>query len=494
MFSKQDHENWQAKLDQPRCILVLMQGWNGFNVQDFYFSSVPYQTKATDSIKIGFDARLDEDFTLNYAVPFLGETRQDSGMGDFILDNADGKFDYWIDCYFKGYPIHIAWGDPNWELEQFLVNPLLLNGVIENVEFVDDNKISVKFADQIGNLNKPIHEITISNDVQNESVRGTFSPLAFGHIRNAEPILLDAHEQGGRYKWHTGQVEGIISLKDRGVELIENIDFTAENQKGEFVLHSPATGSLTLDGKGAKDVVFPETITQIAFFLISNELPNSQIDTGFANVEDTKPYQAGLYFVDKTNLLDVLDALFTSIGGFYFSDLGVMKAGLIVDPVSQASMGILKDAIDISVKPLGEVYWRLKLGYNKNNKTQSESDLAPTVSTDMKASVKDEYLTVVSEDQAVKTIYKRAIEGEQQNTCLISKQDAQAEANAQLNIRKKTRFEVTATFQNAPLSILVGTIWTLYDQRYGLRSGKNIQLLKITKKLTTNEVQITGWF
>ena len=151
----EQHRAWQNNPDAARVILVVATAYDidAAVLRTFYLSSIPFQTKSGDSITAGFDPRLAGDFEISYRIPFLGESRGDSGLGSLQIANGDGALDSWLYYAWGGRSLTVLWGDPTWGYDDFAVAPLL-QGFADRIAVNDDSTLELFFTAITGELNR----------------------------------------------------------------------------------------------------------------------------------------------------------------------------------------------------------------------------------------------------------------------------------------------------------------------------------------------------
>jgi hypothetical protein len=469
--------------------------------QAFYLSTVPYASKANDvDPDKYFDPVLDDDLTITYGVPFFEDGRIESGFGDISITNVDHVLDQWMGYDFGGRELIILWGDPAWSLEDFLVKPLLI-GKVASFQFEGD-KIVIKAGDKSEILNRPVSEALVVDATPNvTNTIGQNLPLTYGRPFQIEPICIDSTDK--IYQWSQGTSDNSVApvVYDSGVSGVgHTVDYA--NSKITLTGGAPA-GKITIEANGVDGTTYLTTVADIVENLVTAQgdstrrLSAADIDTAsFAQINTDVPYEIATYIQEKQNLLDELDWLLLPLGCFWYFDHGVMFLGRIEDPSSGTPVGEINSSMttEINVSPLNTRRWRTRLGYKRNWSVQEEGSLGAAVSLSDKQNLSTEYQLATYTDSSVKTTALNAIDAEPLNTALMIKADAEMEAQRQQTILGSQCYSVELSVVGAPLSILPGQVWTIYDDFYGLSAGKKIQILEIEKNLLDGTMTIKGWY
>lgn len=421
----QQYKDWLASYNKERCILVQMTGYPvaGGSETTFYLSNRNFITEPTDSpANIIFQPKLlnsSLDFTRE--ISFLDSPRGDSSYGNLSIDNTDGSLDSWLNYSFAGRQIKIMIGDPKWPYADFNVLPFLV-GTIETVEFSDFYTFSVTIRDKIGLLDKAINSNTMpSGPKKNEPV-----PLAFGYVRNIEPVMLN--ENALTYKFSDGAVSGVVDVYDNGVVLTPSTGYSVDLANATITLTAQPVGTITLDAKGlTSGGVFLETASTIVNHILTTYGGLVAGDINSDSFSNLPSYPIGLYLTQRENLLDILDKIFEGVGCSYFFNFdGKFTAVRLTTPANPVATiydySRVKDTLQI--KALPPPHWRYRLGYEKNYTVQEADKLAGSV-TNTNASDRTrvgwlgaEYRVLTKEDSQVLTAYKNAIDGEQVETVI----------------------------------------------------------------------------
>jgi hypothetical protein len=493
---------WVADPDAERIILMRLKAWTGAAESSFYISSAPFASSPDDADpdKV-FNPVLDSSLTVKYAIPFFEEGQTESGFGEINIDNTDHSLDAWIDYDFGGRELLILWGDPAWTLDDFMVKPLI-KGRTAKFSF-EGNQIVIAAADKSELLNRPVSEALVTQPTYPNvaATVGQNLPLTYGRPSQIEPICIDSTNK--IYQWSQGASDSSLAptVYDSGVA----ISPSAINYSNSTVTVSGTPeGKITADANGVDGTTYLTTVADIVKDLVTNQgdsarrlNPSTEIDaTSFSQMNTDVPYAIATYITEKQNLLDELDWLLLPLGCFWFFDGDVMHLGRIEDPSGATSLGNLDGTVitDINVSPLNTKRWRTRLGYLKNWSVSDENALAASLSVEVKQGLSTEYRIAVAENTSVKTNSLNAIDADILNTAIVNKTDAETEAARQQAILEQQCYAVELELIAAPLTMLPGQVWTVYDQDYGFSSGRKVQILELEKDLLENTMTLKGWF
>ena len=507
-LTEQEYLNWLKHPHKERCLLVVLDGYNLTTdlIETFYLSNMSYQTSPTDTPpNIAFNPCLKGDPFFSHSIPFY-TPRGDTDIGNIEIDNVDASFDSWLSYSFAGRSVKIYMYDATASFDDFSTFPII-DGVVDDVEFENTETINVKIKNWMYKIDKPIQEILLTSPSPSENEP---YPICYGLTRNISPVLIDPNEKGGRYTVNNGQIDDILNIYDNGVLLSPpSASYIKYNSLGEFVLKKRPVGTVTADIQGIYNTTWLTSIANIIEHIVLNfgELTASEIEnTSFSDFDTDRPYTVGIYIKERQNILDILDELLNSVGGYYVGSRdGKLRIGYIKDPSLNTPVayfgGVGNDLIidnSISIKKLNEVEWRTTLGYQRNWTVQTADQLAGSINDpdfadkEKVAWLGKQSLTVTIETVAVKTKYLNSIEPEKYETLLDIEVDAQTEADYRHLILSAQRRMVTFTVFTTPLQLNAGDVVYIEYDRFNL--ARNIQILQMKDYYTLGLVEISGWF
>lgn len=512
----ENYLNWLNNPENRRCLLCVGNYHDDGNVlRTFYFASEPFESSPMDSIpNTYFENRIIGSPYITRSIPFFENGRGDDDFGGLEFDNSDYELDTWQRYQFRGRGLLLLLGDASWSYDDFLILPLLRGVFAAKPEF-DNDTISVEIRDIIGLLDGPIQSNLLASGPHAEEP----IPLSYGYIQNAKPLCIN--ENTHEYQFHDGQIAAIDDVFDKGLPVSKTIDLNT----GKFTLTSRPQGSVTCTGTGAS----PNGTTLLKLADIARDIicrigplddPNDLDTDAFDALNVAVSYTDwGMYIPTRENRLDVLDLLFGSVGAYYLPNQeGKITCGQIVDPFNETPIlefeSIRREISflsgheiqDVKVKPLESPQWRTKINYQRNWNTQSDGDIAGSISDPSYPDVnrvewlktewrmtKQENLAVVPENNGTK-LYELVTEPDASDCYVDSLSTANAIAQYKQNILEQQRQLLSAMIPAMPSWLLPGQIIKITDSRYGLETGKNIQLLSTKIFPLENKMEIEGWF
>lgn len=152
-------------------------------------------------------------------------------VGDLLINNADGEFDYLIDLAMDGSEIRVYVGDETWARSDFVH---LYTALALKVDIPAKKTIRIDLRDPGLLLNKSIGgTVTVGGTGPNAN---QFRPLIFGFVHQIEPVLVDAATSKYAFA-DTGTNTECVAVRNDGVA----VSFT-DNGDGTFTLAVPPSG------------------------------------------------------------------------------------------------------------------------------------------------------------------------------------------------------------------------------------------------------------
>ena len=300
-------------------------------------------------------------------------------------------------------------------------------------------------------------------------------PLVFGECHNVTPLLIDG--AGLRFQVHAGALAAIDEVRDNGRPVLATVNVAT----GTFSLAAAPAGTITASVRGdMPGTTYGNTVANLVyrivtgFGVLANRFTSADLDLNSLNTFETAhPQPVGLYLTDRSNILSVCQQLCATLG----AQLAMTRAGLlrIVQlnfPPLDTPVAIRRSSqIDRTLTIVGRttVAAAVKLNYVKNWTVQA--GLQTAIPAEHKEMFSQEWFTVTSADAAVQAIYKLNAEPVATDTVLLTRADAQVEAERRLAVLKQVRttyrFEGTA----AHLELELGQAVTLFSNRFNLTGG-----------------------
>lgn len=492
-ISDPQYLDWLKKDGTSRALLIEADSYSG-GVTTHYMSNRSYRTKPGDvppnqpyddivSVMPAFTANLSELFT-GASIP---------SYGDVDITNESGVRDVWVTYAWDGRPIRVYLGDHmdlNWRKGDFR---LLVSGTVQDIITKDGGTIlSLRMRDKTGLLNVPIQTTLVGGTTANKDRP---VPLTFGQCYNIEALLIDAATH--KYQPHDGNTEDVVSVREGG----NNTGFTEQLSAGTFTLTGSPTLSIKCDVKGAKPSgVYLTKCADIIQHIITTrtQLTIADVDTAnFTAFNTTCPQTLGLYVGDRRNVIDVLDDLVTSLGGFWtFSRTGLLQLGRLEDPVGATSV-LDFGPDDIPVRSMRIVGRQIPisqylLGYKRNWSPQADGLAGSVVEADRAAFAAD-YLISKAVDASVETAHLLARKPERVGTLLVDPTESATETARRLALWGVIRTTYEVDTYMAPFSLNLGQVVRITHPRYGFQAGVKAVVVGISEYPTRGRARLTVW-
>ena len=468
--------------------------------------------------------------------------------GDIIISNELFAFDDWLDYAWDGRRVTLLYGDSSWPKADFRT---ILSGTIAEVTSDSSSTLKMSIRDKQWMLNVPVQSklvgepelvsgttykvsdsavtsidsvwdngtlLTLTSQYTVDVANGRFTlvspavgrvtaaftdnngnasigsviPLCFGQCFNVTPIQINASLL--KYQVHDGPIEAITAVRDNGVP----VPYTVNLSTGTFILTYSPVGVVTADVKGAKPSTYLTKVGDIVNHIVTTrtELTSGDIDsTSLSAFITLCPQLIGLYLSGRANVIDVIDKLITSVGGWYsFNRSGKLILGRMDVPSGTTSSELVADDIifgGLSLSSQSMATATERIGYSKNYTIQNTT--AGSLTPSEKLSYYQPIKIVSANNQSVRTTHLLAIEPDLKETLLVTQSNAQAEANRLLGIWQIPRKTFTVECIISPLTINLGDVVLLTHPRYGLSDGKLLRVIGIRESVTTRRIALTLW-
>lgn len=515
-----------ALFDNPleqRILLVELQPYDVVNttVVTRYLASEQYITEPTDTpANTNYKAVIQDGVRFRremYAGATVGgRSIPDRGSITIINTkegNAAARFEEWLD------PNKFTWDNRSCCIyliakgDTHANKTMIFDGVIDGISF-EENTITFRLRSKEHLLDRLIQEKRYAgtgDDEGNSTVENLPVPLCFGQCFNIEPLLIDPAQQ--IFQFHDGAIQAIDAVRDKGVALTatNNVatyaalksespssgQYATSTQLGLIKAGGTLAGRLTADVRGSTlGGTYSALFGSISSYIVQTYATITSVDSSAISAMDVLADETiGIYIKDDRNILDVLDEMANSVGGFYgFNRAGQFDVGRLDAPASTPDLSISEtDIIDnsLSLRTLGVPVWKLNCLYKRNFTPQSRDELAGGVSESNRQAYGLKYLTETSSDAAVKTKFLNALEVDIP-TNIFSSADAAAFAQNRREFYDDKLQIVQADTNLKPLNIELNQTVKITHPRFNLENGKNFVIIGFTEDYLTGRVQITG--
>jgi hypothetical protein len=487
-----------AWLADPTAIFTfLVEATVGVNGSDatIYLSNSEYRTGPSDT-----PANVNYNPIANIGVLFTEQLSLDSndasiGAGQLEIDNTDGTLDAWLNpaiYVWANRPIKVYIGDVRWPRTDFQT---AFVGVVSDIAPSGRQKLVLKLRDKLQQLNTPISDITMSNGTK---YKDDLIPLPFGEVHNITPAPEDSAAL--KYRVGRGQIESVIEVRDNGVPLTGASAPTIDLTVGRITLNATPAGTITASVQGDKlGGTYYYTCASIIKQIVKNygdstkRFTDADIDlSNFATFDAAHLQPMGIWCSDRTNVLEVCQALAGSIGAqMYVNSKGQLSLIQLATVQSGTPIVVTQaDMVAHSLTPTTRTaaVASVKLGYCKNWTVQDTLlSGIPQAHKDLYAK---EWLTSVKTDATIQASYKLSAQPTQQDTMLLTGADADVEAQRLLDLWKMPR--VVYEFEGLPqlFTLELGQRITVYNSRYGMSAGVNGTIVSLTRNWSNRRIKV----
>jgi len=410
-------------------------------------------------------------------------------ISEIEFSNEDGALDAWLGDIWDNRPARAYIGDPRWPRAEFR---LVFSGVVATMAPKGRSGLALSLRDQLQRLNTPMTESTLGGTGQN---RDRILPLTFGEVHNITPLLADPATL--EYMVHASGIERIIEVRDNGVP----VSFTALAGTGKFRLNQQSYGTITVSVQGDKfGGVYRNTAAALIRRIVTgygkagDRFTDADLDlASFDAFEAAHPQPLGIYLPDRTNVLVACRQLAASLGAQILPDaLGKLRIvkldlGTLANPVPVGP----EQMVDKTLAPAkrSEVAAAVKLGFCRNHTEQAE--LATTIPQAHKDLFATAWLECLKADEAVKAAYRLDAAPAMEETALLQRVDAEAEAQRRLALWKLPRtvyqFEGTADLMQ---SLQLGRAVRLPAERFALGGANTGVVISLSPNWTAGRVNV----
>ena len=328
-----------ANPDLPRAYLAKVSAWDtvGSAVVSYYFSS-----GSDKPLYDGFlwRARL---LTVLDISSSLGDLHDPSGTmsgGRIEVSAGDGDLDALRAHVWEGHPVIVYMGDPLGTFADF--SPVLTGHIGASSWTINTLRLVLRDARLPLTKNIQTSAFLGTGGIEGPAdLKGKLKPLAFGVVRNAEPVVTDQTNLVMRL--HERAINSIIQVAapfdkgawDRGVGLTAAAGDAADYAAllawtpvagqyktcltlGLIRLGARPDGPVTVDFEGEASGSYVSTASEIIKRITEWKASTVTIDTAaFSSVQGSRPWNSGIYLRDgEGSIQDAIDRLARSIGAW----------------------------------------------------------------------------------------------------------------------------------------------------------------------------------
>jgi hypothetical protein len=407
--------------------------------------------------------------------------------GDIEIDNYAGERDAWTGYVWTNRPLKAYIGDVRWPRADFR---MIFNGIVADIAPRGGDKLALRLRDKLQRLNTPITEAKLGGASQNADA---LLPVAFGEVHNVTPLLIDPAVL--RYQVHAGALESIFEVRDNGIP----VEVSADSANGTFTLRYAPAGAVTASVQGDKPGTYANTVARLVQRIVTgygkevDRFTAADLDAAnLAAFEAAHPQPVGLYAPDRMNILSACQMLAGSVGAqMVMSRLGQLRLLQVALPASGPAFAVRpQQMVEGSLAPAQrtEAVGAVKLGFDRNWTVQE--GLVTNIPEEHKTLFATEWLTSTKSDAAVLAARRLNAEPVQQDTMLLRRVDADAEAQRRLDLWKLPR--TVYEFEGLPelLQLELGQAITVYHPRYGMKDGVTGMVISLAPDWNTGRVKV----
>jgi hypothetical protein len=452
------------------------------------------------------------------AVP-EGDRRVTIELGNFEISNGDGELDAVVRGYsVDGRRIRVLLGLQADRYDRF--TPIFTGRMVQWANDLKD--VGVVARDETYRLDRTMQADLYGGTGGYDGgadLAGKPRPLTFGRALNVTPAPIDAANLV--FQFHSRQAQAVDAVYDRGAALAATADYAsfaaltaATLTTGQFAtclalglirLGSTASGLVTADVKGDAAGSYVDTTALIARRIMQDFglVGDSEID--LASVSDfgtAFPGTIGWYQPPATvKLSDALNQIVGHCGGwwgalpsgqFQFGFLSLPSADRYVLDIDAADM--VADLVFL--QPLAGTFpprFRQRVGYQQLFTTQSDQDLAGSVTAARRQYLSQDFRVASVIDASVQSDYLLATDPAPLQSLFYSQADAAALAASLLALYKVARQTVRVILDLKGLGARLGASVLVTHPR--LNGGEPIPMLvmDITIRADDRLVELVLW-
>jgi hypothetical protein len=409
--------------------------------------------------------------------------------GEIEIENVGGVRDRWA---ARGYVwnnrIDRAYiGDIRWSRSDYR---MIFDGIAASLAPSGRNALKLTLHDKLQRLNTPIIEEKLGGEGEQ---RDALLPTGFGQVFDATPVLVNAAIL--KYRIHNRAISRIIEVRDNGAP----VAFTADLATGTFQLHAAPAGLVTVSFCGDAAGGYVDTAAQLVMRLVTSygkqadRFTSDDLDlASFAAFDAAHPQPMGIYSKERLNVIVACQMLLGSLGAqLVMSRLGKLRLIQIALPGAGTPFEIRPEHVHGQITPgqPTDVLGAIKLGFAKSWTPRDAGTLANLPESHKKLFT-DEWLSTTKTDAATLATYRQNAEPVQIDTMLLTRADADTEAQRRLDLWKVPR--TTYEFEGVPelLALELGQAVTVYAPRFGMDAGVTGIVISLAPDWETGRVTV----
>jgi len=477
-------------------------------------SDVGFVTKPTDTLANKyFIGQVNNPFQFDVSVLSNDEFgNSNQSYGSIVIQNGNGDLDHLADYFWSSRRVTVKAGAKWFRYHDFAT---IFDGAIDDFDG-DDDQFTLTIKDNRSKTDQQIVSgiyggtggIDGGADIAN-----TYKPLAYGLIKNAEPILVDSVNL--IYQIHDGSILQVDAVRDRGVALTSGGDvsdivaatvapgqFKTQLSGGFIKLGSTPAGRITMDVQGENgNGGYVSKTGAIIQRIVTTRLGLYPIEPQYIDLASLNRLDAvlsgdvGTYINQNMAASDVINDLISGTGAYWtFTRQGLLFAGTVSPPTVESSV-ITIDTIDEQGIKLDRVIkpsWRVTVGYDPAWTVQDESELAAATTDAVRSFVSNEYRYLTNEDRSIRGRSQDLIE-KVFYTNIADQTKAQELLNRLVEIYSQPRQVFQLTIYRGLFKLFIGDQIKLIYNRFNLDAGKVFIISGVSEDAETGATVFELW-
>lgn len=405
-------------------------------------------------------------------------------FGDIELVNTGGALDSWLQHVWANRSVKMWVGDKRWPRAEFR---LVFDGSAVDLDSRARTVLNLRVRDKLQRLNTAVSSTKLGGATVNAD---RLLPIVLGEVHNIEPLFTNPATL--EYQVHNGATERIIEVRDNGVVVAT----TNTLATGKFTLNAaPApSGVVTASVQGGKLAgVYVNTVAKLVELLVTGYgtdpfLAGDLDAASLAAFDAAHPQPVGVYLAERENVLALCQQLAASVGAqLVISPTGLLKLVKVALPATGTPTAVTERLMldEPEIAQRIPVRAACKIGYCRNWTVQTS--LQTGLPEEHKDLYGQEWLTATKSDAAVAALYKITQEPQQEDTYLLVKADAEAEATRRRDLWKTAR--TVYRYPGVPQLLLeaLGGYQQVTSSRYAL-ANTDAQIVGVERDWFTKAV------
>jgi len=446
------------------------------------------------------------------------------GYGEIVLSNKDQGLSEILNYGLDGRQVVIRTGPQDGDYPDDY--DVFFTGTMR-MPTVTTSQVRINLKDKLAILDLPIQTTKYAGtntagsgkEGVEDDIKDNPKPLLYGRCFEVSPILVNTSKY--IYQIHDGVVDAVETVKDSGIALTFGTNranlaameasaplpgyYDTCTSEGLIRINAPAAGKITVTARGDKTGgVYVNKIADIISRILIEKatVVSADIDsTSVSTLNTLASYEVGIFVDSEESIQSVVDKLLISAGAWLAPNKsGQWAFGQLRAPSGTPVQTFLdEDILSLELQSSDDEnksipVHRVSLSYGKRWTSFSESDLAATVSTSDKNTLKKEWRVASGLLASVKT--KHLLSPELKKECLINAVlSAALEANRVLTLHSVRRDFVNVDLRLNTDSVLIdiGSVIELKTARLDYSAGKLFYVVGITSDGSRNKMSLQLW-